>query len=127
MSDSISVINMRKIQIQTESDDVEIYVFIAHNKGELPPIHFDHLKVTVPLDNIQNVSVAVNLLKGGMDEMSDTNKPVHEKNTSIDAMIETLEKYFNDLTLCDKIDLYIVLETENTFEDCKNVIDNKVD
>ena len=59
---------MRKIQIQTESDDVEIYVFIAHNKGELPSIHFGHLKVTVPLDNIQNVSVAVNLLKEGMDE-----------------------------------------------------------
>ena len=74
------------------------------------------------------MSVAVNLLKGGMDEMSDTNKhwPVHEKNTSIDAMIETLEKYFNDLTLCDKIDLYIFLETENNIEDCKNVFDNKV-
>ena len=42
-------------------------------------------------------------------------------------MIETLEKYFNDLTLCDKIDLYIFLETENNIEDCKNVFDNKVD
>ena len=52
----------------TESGDVEISVFVAHNKGKLPPIHFDHLKVTVPLDNIQNVSVAVNLLKEGMDE-----------------------------------------------------------
>ena len=115
-------------KIQTESGDVEISVFVAHNKGKLPPIHFDHLKVTVLLDNIQNVmSVAVNLSKEGMDEISDTNKPVHEKNTSIDAMIETLEKYFNDLTLCDKIDLYIVLETANNIEDCKNVIDNKVD
>ena len=70
MSDSISVINMRKIQIQTESGDVEISVFIAHNKGELPPIHFDHLKVTVPLDNIQNVSVAVNLLKEAIVSIS---------------------------------------------------------
>ena len=70
MSDSISVINMRKIQIQTESDDVEIYVFIAHNKGELPSIHFGHLKVTVPLDNIQNVSVAVNLLKEAIVSIS---------------------------------------------------------
>ena len=61
---------MRKIQIQTESDDVEIYVFIAHNKGELPSIHFDHLKVTVPLDNIQNVSVAVNLLKEAIVSIS---------------------------------------------------------
>ena len=52
---------MRKIQIQTESDDVEIYVFIAHNKGELPSIHFGHLKVTVPLDNIQNVSVSISV------------------------------------------------------------------
>ena len=70
MSDSISVINIRKIQIQTESDDVEIYVFIAHNKGELPSIHFGHLKVTVPLDNIQNVSVAVNLLKEAIVSIS---------------------------------------------------------
>ena len=42
-------------------------------------------------------------------------------------MIETLEKYFNDLTLYDKIDLYNVLETENNIENCKNVIDSKVD
>ena len=41
-------------------------------------------------------------------------------------MIETLEKYFNDLTLFDKIDLHIFLETENIIEDCKNVFDNKV-
>ena len=42
-------------------------------------------------------------------------------------MIETLEKYFNIMTLYDKIDLYNVLETENNIENCKNVIDNKVD
>ena len=48
-------------KIQTDSGDVEISVFVAHNKGKLPPIHLDHLKGTVILDNIQNVSVAVNL------------------------------------------------------------------
>ena len=57
-------------KIQTDSGDVEISVFVAHNKGKLPAIHFDLLKVTVLLDNIQNVSVAVNLLKEAIVSIS---------------------------------------------------------
>ena len=132
VGDSKSLNNMRDMcQLLQEKGDVEIPRFVAHDLGKLPPIHFDHIDVTVLLNKIQNVNMAVKLLKEGMSEMCNTNESIHEKNTSFESRIEKLENYFKDLNICDDNNSNIVVENENknedaNIEDCENVIDNKI-
>ncbi|CAL4247367.1 unnamed protein product [Meganyctiphanes norvegica] len=122
--------NMRDMfQLLQEKGDAELPRFVACDLGKLPPIHFDHIDVTVLLNKIENVSMTLKLLEDGMNKMCDVNKSIHEKNLSLEDRIANIEA--NGIISENNSAKVNVeqnnLQVDTNIDDCEKVIDTKIE
>ena len=124
VNESKSVKNMHDmLQLLQEKGGEPMPQFVALDLSRLPPISFNDMDVTVLLNKIQNVDMAVKLLKKGMAEMSDTNKSLHELNLSQEDRIRDLEAKAPDINVGKSLQNFKNMH----IGDCEEVIDKQIE
>ena len=81
-----SVNNLRDIcQLLEEKGDAKLPDFVALDLGNLPPITFNHLDVSVLLSKIEKLSCNVNFLKEGMGKVTNSCQSMCDFNKILDS------------------------------------------
>ena len=87
-----SVKNVRDIWfLLQEKGNISMPKFVAHDLGKLPPVHFDHIDVTVLFKRIENGNATINILKDTISTLSESNNSMSDMIGELDARMKKLE------------------------------------
>ena len=93
VSESKSVKGLRDIyQLLQEKGTDELPPFVALNLGNLPPITFDHIDVTVLLNEIENVRNKVDVMHSVIQKQNEVSNLLTLSNNELKRRVESIEE-----------------------------------
>ena len=113
-----------------EKGNIPMPKFVAHDLGKLPPVHFDHIDVTVLFKRIENGNATINILKDTISTLSESNNSMSDMIGELDARMKKLEitKYSeknHDKQVNDKIYEHRS-PVDIVIDECEKLIDEKI-